>query len=335
VHRLIAQRAVPMILDQFPDLAPRPLTPRNAGFRAWFAQRWGRENLAVLGCASKSAYAPYRSLLSIKFCWDGIEHYELDGRRLAVGAQRYLVVNDGASAGVEIDSPLPVTSLAVFFRPGMADELRADLLRGDASGLDCENELGRASGEFAPHLRPMTPALAQSLARLRDAIRGGLDDEAWLEERLQLLLALLLAADRGWQRRRELLSARSKSAHAELLARVDRATDFILSCHRHALTLDDVAAHARLSKYHLVRVFREVHGVTPMDFLARQRSRVAAQLITRTGLALDEVASLSGFGSRQTMYRQLRRHRGAGAQALRDRLREATGAIDVSVPAEE
>jgi AraC-like DNA-binding protein len=306
-----------MILDQFPDLEPKPLTPRNAGFRSWFAQRWRRENLAVLGCAKKIAYPPYRSLLSIKRCWGGAEHYLLEGRRLAVSEDRFLIVNEDAAAGVEIDSPTEVTSLALFFRPAMAQEMKAALLQPLTAALDAETERSRASIEFAPNLRVLTPVLDRELTQLRDAIRQGLDDELWLDERMQEVLAELLRSDLDWRARSRLLQTAARSTHREMLSRVDRAADFMLSCHAQPLTLDDIAAAARLSKYHLVRVFRRVNGTTPVAFLTRQRTRTALRLLGQTSLSLDEIAALSGFGSRQTMFRQLRRARGAGGREIR------------------
>lgn len=63
--------------------------------------------------------------------------------------------------------------------------------------------------------------------------------------------------------------------------------------------------------------FQRLHGITPMAFLARTRTRAAERLVRDSRLGLDQIAALSGFGSRQTLFRQLRRHRGDGGRALR------------------
>ena len=54
-----------------------------------------------------------------------------------------------------------------------------------------------------------------------------------------------------------------------------------------------------------------------MAFLARTRTAYAECLVRHTDLSLDERVELSGFGSRQTLFRQLRRHCGDGGRALR------------------
>ena len=308
-----------MILTHLPDLPPRPLTPANAGFRHWFYERWGRENAVVLGRATRVEFPPYVQALSIKRAWGGREDYLFESRRLGVGGEHSLIVNEGAEYGARIASPTPVTSMAVFFRPGMAQELAGAAAQSAASVLDREHEPASLPCGFGEHLRPLTAELDGRLCALRDAVLAGADDEQWLEERLQSLLWVMVATERGWRQRGLRLAELCHSAHDELLARVDRATDFITSCQARPMTLDDIAKAARLSKYHLVRVFREVHGLTPMAHLARLRTRTAAQLLMHSQASLDEVAQRCGFGSRQTLFRQLRRHCGDGGKALRRR----------------
>jgi AraC family transcriptional regulator len=306
-----------MILVELPDVAPRPPTPANAGFRRWFYERWGRENALVVGRARIAEFAPYTQTLSVKRAWGGREDYELGSRRLAVDDTRLLVLNEGAHYGSRIVNPTPVTSLAVFFRPRMAAELSAAAYQTPAALLDESHPAAKPTVGFGEHLRAPIAALEAQLVHLRDAALAGEDDEGWLEERLQGLLWTLGTAEAGWRARSLRLAALSRSAHVELLARVDRAADFMLSELERPLTLDEVAAAAALSKYHLVRVFRAVHGRTPIAFLARERAHRARRLLAQPELTLDEIAARSGLGSRQTLFRQLRRHFGGSGLALR------------------
>lgn len=316
-----------MILRELPDLAPRPLTPANAGFRAWFAEHWGRENAIVMGAARQAEFPPHTQTLSIKRAWGGEgEDYLLAGRQLRVDAGRCLILNQGGHYGARIRSREPVLSLGVFFRPDMVAELAHAAGQTLPEALAADGETGRLATGFAEHLRPADDALGSELAALRDAVLAGrgqtlgdADDEAWLEERLQTLLWRMHEAEPGWRRRSQRLAALSRSQHAELLTRLDRATDLMLSGPAQPLTLDDISAAARLSKYHFVRCFRALHGCTPMAYLARLRAELALRLLRDPALTLDEVAERSGLGSRQTLFRQLRRLGGAGGRALRER----------------
>ncbi|MGM9484074.1 helix-turn-helix domain-containing protein [Roseateles sp. NT4] len=317
-----------MILRDLPDLAPRPLTATNAGFRQWFAEHWGRENAIVMGWSREVEFPPHTQTLSIKRAWGGEgEDYLLTDRRLRVDAGHCLILNQGGHYGARIQSREPVLSFGVFFRPGMAAEMAHAARQSLPQALAADGELGSLALGFAEHLRPAGGALGAELASLRDAVLAGrgeslgdADDEAWLEERLQSLLWRMLEAEPGWRSRSGQLAGLSRGQHAELLARLDRATDYMLSCQAEALSLDDIAAVARLSKYHFVRCFRALQGCTPMAWLARQRTEQALRLLQDATLSLDEVAARSGLGSRQTLFRQLKRRGGASGQALRARL---------------
>ncbi len=317
-----------MILRELPDLAPRPLTPANAGFRAWFAEHWGRENAIVMGAARRVEFPPHTQTLSIKRAWGGDgEDYLLTGRRLRVGAGHCLILNQGGHYGARISSAEPVLSLGVFFRPDMVAELAHAAQQSLPEALAADGECGHFSHGFAEHLRPADEGVGLLLQGLRDAVlasRGEQladpDDEDWLEESLQALLWRMLEAEPGWRARSQRLASLSRRQHAELLGRLDRAMDLMLSCHAEPLTLDELAASARLSKYHFVRCFRALHGCTPMARLARLRTAHALRLLGDPSLSLDDVAARCGLGSRQTLFRQLKRQGGAGGQALRERL---------------
>ena len=267
---------------------------------------WGRENAVILFRSTRAEFPPCTQTLSIKRAWGGHEDYVLASRRLTVGDERTLILNEGAHYAARIASPTPVTSLGVFFRPRMAEELAGAAAQSTAELLAREHESVRASCGFAEHLRPIGAPTEALLMGLRDAVMAGDHDVGWLEEQLQSLLWTLLRAEPGWRARRQSLAGACRSAHTELLARVDHATDYILSCHTQPLALDDIAQAARLSKYHLVRMFRQVHGTTPMAFLTRVRTRQAERLVRDTSLSLSEVVEVTGLGSRQTLFRPLR-----------------------------
>jgi transcriptional regulator GlxA family with amidase domain len=62
-----------------------------------------------------------------------------------------------------------------------------------------------------------------------------------------------------------------------------------------------------------------VYGVTPYAFLLRKRISAARRLLAGTDLAVTEVAEQCGFGTRFTLFRQLRAAGGDNSRALRGR----------------
>ncbi len=290
-----------MILTTMPDLPPRPLTAANAAFRRMFYARWGRENAIVCGRSHDAVYDTHAQSLSIKAAWGGPERYFLREREVAVDDDHWLVLNEGRAYGSCIKSSRPVASFAVFFRPGLQCEVAAALAQPLERVLEAP-DTGVRDVRFAEHLRPHGVEASRRLRALRDAVLAGERNEDWLEQQLLLLLAPLLAG----QERSAAVSVR-RSGRAELERRLRRAADFIDSYHAAPITLADMAQVACLSRYHFVRHFRALHGLSPYAYLLRKRAAVARRLLARGDADRETVAQQCGFGSRFALARALTR----------------------------
>jgi transcriptional regulator GlxA family with amidase domain len=75
---------------------------------------------------------------------------------------------------------------------------------------------------------------------------------------------------------------------------VRRAVKYLATHLREAVSLNDLAATARMSKYHLVRVFREAEGFAPHQYLTLLRIREARRLV-ESGLSVVDAAGQAGF----------------------------------------
>lgn len=83
----------------------------------------------------------------------------------------------------------------------------------------------------------------------------------------------------------------------ETLAAVRRARDFIDRHYAQPVGLDEIAAAAGYSRYHLVRAFAAAYGETPGRYLSRRRVERARELLRSVNLSVTEVCHLVGFSS--------------------------------------
>ncbi|MGW1072856.1 GlxA family transcriptional regulator [Streptomyces sp. NPDC002537] len=74
-----------------------------------------------------------------------------------------------------------------------------------------------------------------------------------------------------------------------------------------ALTLDEIARHANVSVRSLNRHFRTQLGTSPMRWFLRARVHRARVLLETTDLPVEQIATLSGFGSPVTLRVHFRR----------------------------
>lgn len=87
---------------------------------------------------------------------------------------------------------------------------------------------------------------------------------------------------------------------------------------REEIDLETAAAEAGLSAFHFLRLFREVLGVTPHQYLVRSRLRHAARLLAEPTLPITEIAYEVGFGDLSNFVRTFRRAAGVSPRRFRE-----------------
>lgn len=85
------------------------------------------------------------------------------------------------------------------------------------------------------------------------------------------------------------------------------------------IDLDAVAALAGYSRSHFVRVFREVYGQTPGQYLSRRRIERAEDLLRTAGLSVTEICTLVGFTSLGSFSSTFKKHTGLTPSEYRTR----------------
>jgi len=291
---------------EMPDFERLKPHPANAAYREAFYRRWGVENCIVCGTGRAAEYVPWRQRLSIKLARGGRERYFIDGRSIAVDDDSFLILNDNRVYGSRFDPEADLESFSIFFRPGMAEEVLGALQTPVERVLDGD-DAGPQPVEFSEALHPHDSLVSPVLRYVQYAVRSGVDDGDWYEEQFHFLLERMFAHHRRVVERTEQLPALKSATRREVGRRLALAVDLVHAHYESDIGLADMAKAACLSKFHFLRLFTELHGLTPHAYLQRKRALAAARLFQSGGHSATAVAARTGFNSRATMGRQLRR----------------------------
>jgi AraC-like DNA-binding protein len=139
--------------------------------------------------------------------------------------------------------------------------------------------------------------VTSQLHALRRACLGGTATPGWLEERLQNLLVNMVSVHRTVLAEIESIGAVKLSTRIELHLRLSVARDFIECNFSRYITLDDIAREACLSPFHLLRLFKQVFGATPHQYLTNLRLTRAKYLLSTSDLLVTDICILVGFES--------------------------------------
>jgi AraC-like DNA-binding protein len=118
----------------------------------------------------------------------------------------------------------------------------------------------------------------------------------------------------------ELVSGRSRKVAPATSRDRRRAVETALWIDAHsenAIDLEGAAGQAGISPFHFLRLFSDVLGVTPHQYLVRSRLRHAARLLADEERSITDIAYDVGFGDLSNFVRTF--HRAAGVSPLKFR----------------
>jgi AraC family transcriptional regulator len=290
-----------LLLRSLPDLASG-----DTGFYESLRATCGQHSCIIWGRARRAEFGPYPEALSIRAVWGGTQLCHLSGRSVAVDDDSFLILNPNRIYSTSIRATQPVESLTVCFHPGLVSAIVSD------TESTIEQLLDRGSGEsahsmdFIENLQAHEGTVSPILKFIRAHLWRGIVDEDWYEEQAGFLLERMFCRQRKVARQIDQLALIRPATRREVHRRVSLATDFLLTHYVEGVDLDTLARMAYLSKFHFLRVFRLIHGVTPRAYLQRKRLDAALRLLATTQLSIKEVATAVGFAYESTLLRHAR-----------------------------
>lgn len=290
-----------LLLHSTPDPAHNDVDVPNR-----FNASWGRDNCIIWRHARHADFGPYTHTLSIRAVWGGVEYCHVNGRTIAVDDDNFLILNHGRLCSTSIRSVQPVESLTICFSPKLVEGMQEDVAKTIEQALHGAAEGRERTLDFFENLQPHDRSISPVLRFIRVHLMRGWVNDAWYDEQLTFLLARMQVHHGRLLERVDRLAFVRPVTRREVYRRVALATDFLHTNYAHDVTLDALATMAYLSKYHFLRLFTSIHGITPFAYLQRKRVNVAARLLESTRLMTSEIAASVGLAE-STLLRQTRR----------------------------
>jgi AraC-like DNA-binding protein len=207
-----------------------------------------------------------------------------------------LVLNKGTNYTLEMNSREAAHTFVLFFKDGFVEDVQRCVNSKDEALLD--DPCGEwVAPEFVEAIHSAYESgVGVALGGVRRAwLSGGSADE--LEEEFRRVAVELIRLQN--ETARVVSAARSLRAatRKELFRRIQRACVLMHDFFTEDMGLDELAAEACLSPHHFHRTFREMHGVTPHQYVQRLRLAQAERLLRETELPIAAVCAKSGFAS--------------------------------------
>lgn len=251
-----------------------------------------------------SRFEELNSNYSIAVVASGTFQYEVEGEREVMTPGSLMLGSYGQCYECGHDHGAGDRCVSFTYTPAFFEQI--------AAGAGVPGWEGGFGALRVPAIRPTAGLVTRACAGL--LLNGSsTDPRVWEELSVEMAaLALQLSTDRP------AVSGATLSAEARV-TRVARAIEAGVG---RDLSLESLAQEAKLSPYHFLRVFQQVTGLTPHQYVLRSRLREAAlRLQSGTHKVLD-VALDCGFGDVSNFNRAFRAEFGSSPRAYRQGSRE-------------
>ena len=157
-------------------------------------------------------------------------------------------------------------------------------------------------GDMQPILPADTSHFEEQLVTLieltkRNDISSCMETSSVMHSLFQILLFSLLETERNHQ----------KETYS---ADINAAVTFIRENYFRPITIDDIIRDIPISKYHFIRLFRRIMGVTPYSYLTNYRINRSKILLRSTRKSIAEIAEACGFSDTSNFISQFKKHTG-------------------------
>jgi AraC family transcriptional regulator len=265
--------------------------------------------------AGRTAPEVIAGVPSVHAAWNGSYALCVDGHMLKLEEEVFLALNAGHLLTTHGRPDPGACVLSIYFAPELLEHARNALAPADRELLNtCSQD---RSFRLFEHLRECDRSLVSVMRYMAHHICAGIDDPRWYEEQIGFLLRRLMTHEISLARTVERMTHMKSWKRRETFTRLARVTDLIHSCYERPLSIEELAEAAHWSRFHMMREFKALHGISPYEYLQRRRTQTAARLVCSTELSVAQIAERTGFHERSTLVRRLRRSRGLGARALR------------------
>lgn len=234
--------------------------------------------------------------LGIKYVASGEETYFANDKKFSVKEGEYIIGNDFTSSIVKIDHEKPVQGLCIDISSEIISEV-ADYY--DLNGADLREFL-LSDQFFVNRYNIKNTTLGYSLVEINQSIKTGNFDIQFLQEELFYSLGESIITDQRFIfNHLNKMNFKKVNTNEEVFRLLLKAKELLDLHAMKNLSLEEISAGAGISKYHFIRLFKTVFGISPYQYQIRRRLE-NAKIELLNGVSILDTAFAHGYADLAT-----------------------------------
>lgn len=276
-----------------------------------------RDNLFNLSSLNEFDKSFNSKGLAIKFVTEGTERYTIDKKLFSVKEGSYLLLNGEKDARVEIDSRTNVKGMCITIANHFISEVVSSVKAPDTAVTDHELATFFHTENFLENqYQSEHTALGRILLKLSNRITQQELFSDQINNELFFDLAEQLVTDQA-QVCKQLQSIRTVKSETkrDLCRRVLLGKEYIDSHFTQQLTIEQIAQAAGMSEYHFFRLFKQMMGVSPYQYILSKRLTLSGALL-KAEHSVSDTAIACGFSDIYSFSKAFKKNFGTAPSAF-------------------
>jgi len=248
---------------------------------------------------------------SIKYVLNGTEVYTLNNEQHVVKNNQYLLSNIEKEGVVEIESKQFVKGICISIDRNLIKQVVDYILQPDSNCVEeAVTNFFTTSNFLDNYYNDIDTKVGSLLKGLPFNTTEGFSCQH-NEDRADFFYKLAEAIVQDQMpvfKQLHNIPSIKYSTKKDLYKRIQKALEFIDSSFENDLTINNIATHSCMSEYHFYRLFKQVQGISPMQYIIKKRLEKAKQLIVKQQMTIGEVALHTGFADVFSFSKMFKKH---------------------------
>ncbi|MCU0439515.1 MAG: AraC family transcriptional regulator [Raineya sp.] len=238
------------------------------------------------------ANMPFKNF-AIKYVWEGVETYQVNGKNYILQKDQYLLANQYAEGSILIDSKRPVKGICIDIKHSILSEALASFRRPDTEYVDLNLDTFFATDCFVEN---QYQAKSTHLGLFLNSLGNKIIEEITFTEDFYYTICEKLIQDHiPIYKQLQIIPTIKYDTKKHLFRCVYRGKEFIDSHFTENLSIEQIAQEASLSQYHFFRLFKNIYQQTPYQYIHQKRLLFAKQALESGHYSVSDVAIIAGF----------------------------------------
>jgi AraC-like DNA-binding protein len=281
--------------------------------RKKFPERFGNE----VYLSSITSFVPltYTSPFSIKYVDTGVEHYKVNGRSNYVKASQVLIINDNSEVTSESHAEEINSAMSIFLDPHLVLDVYESCKELLTDIPAYKHQSPGSLPLFYDNVITDNPALTGFLQCQYDklSMNSGMELDC---SYYYFLAENLLTHQRSFLNYSGKVNKIKAATRLEIVKRTLLAKEILNGTCMNHFDLAELARACALSKFFLIKCFKQVLGTTPNQYFIQQKTAKACELLKK-GLPVSEVAAVLNYPNVFSFSRQFRLSSGMTPSAFK------------------